>query len=98
MIKFELEERQKERVQKWLKHHWETIHKGFQPRDLTGATVKFSFTPTGFGDNGEAECIWCSSKAPERSVNFSIGDDNEFVCDYDENWKDISSWREKEKK
>lgn len=76
--KFELDAEQEKRLQSWRKNHFETAHpKGV--RDMTGAALRFTFIPSGIGDNVTVECIWC----PNVKVTLTIGDDGEFLYNED---------------
>lgn len=92
--KFELDERQQARVDAWFKHHWEVVHAGFKPREMSGFSVWFHFGPTGMGCNAKVECVWCAKDCPQRECDLTVDfDDGEFIFQYDENWNRLkASW------
>lgn len=93
---FTLSEQQDARSKAWFKHHWEVIHKGFNPPDKSGFSVWYSFAPTGIGCNVKMECVWCSKDNPNREIDLTEDDDDPeggFIFEYDENWKRLpASW------
>ena len=84
--KFELDAQQQARMNAWFKHHWEVIHKGWRPPDMSGFAGWYRFGPTGDGDNVEYECAWCADGSPHQKVVLTVDDDLEFCYEYDENW------------
>jgi hypothetical protein len=91
--KFELDDMQQARADAWFKHHWEVIHANFHPREMSGAAVKFTIIPTGCGDNIDMECIWCKEGMPAQKVVLTVGDDGEFIFEYDADWNKLkASW------
>lgn len=90
---FKIDEMQTTRLDAWFKHHFEVIHAKFRPRDIGGAAVKFIFIPTGSGDNITVECLWCKEGDPAHSVVLTVGDDGEFIFEYNDEWNRLkASW------
>lgn len=93
---FTLSEQQEARAKAWLKHHWGTIHKDFNPPDKSGFLVWYSFAPTGIGCNVIVECAWCPDDHPQQQISLTEDEDDPespFIYDYDENWKQLpASW------
>lgn len=94
--KFELDKDQQARMDAWFKHHWDVVHKGWQPPDMSGFAGHFRFGPTGDGCNVDYQCAWCVDGSACQSVILTVDDDGEFIADYDENWKKLPySWEKK---
>ena len=92
--KFELSEQQQARFDAWFKHHWEVVHAGFRPRDMSGFAVWFHFGPTGCGCNAQVECVWCPEGHQGHEVILTEdSDEGVFIYEYDENWNRLpASW------
>lgn len=75
--KFELNKEQDARFKSWREKHREVHANGV--RDCSGAWLRFTFMPTGVGDNVEVECIWC----PGVKLNLSLDDFGEFIYNED---------------
>jgi hypothetical protein len=95
--KFELSADQQARVDAWFKHHWEVVHAGFRPREMTGVAVKFTFIPTGMGPSSQVECVWCKEGHQGHAVDLTEDDEGGFIYEYDENWNRLpASWEKKD--
>ncbi len=93
LTKFELSEQQQARMDAWFKHHWEVVHKGWRPPDMSGFAGFFMFGPTGCGCNVKYECAWCAKDNPCRIVDLTDDDAGGFIYEYDENWNRLKpSW------
>lgn len=87
-IKFELDQDQQARFDAWFQHHWNVVHKGFHPRDMSGFACEFTFGPTVEGCNCKVECVWCPQGAPGHECNLTVDDGGELIVQYDEDWNE----------
>ena len=89
--KFELEDKQQARLDAWFKHHWEVVHKDWQPRDMSGFAGWYMFGPTGCGNNVKYRCAWCKDNDPKGEVDLTIDEDDtgDLIIEYDENWNQL---------
>ena len=89
--KFELDDNQVKRVKNWFKHHWEVLHKNWQPPDRSGFMLWYMFAPVDVGMNAKVVCVWCADDNPKRECDLSIDEDGDgdFTIEYDENWDKI---------
>ena len=96
MTKFELESNQQGRMDAWFKHHWDVVHKGWRPPDMSGFAGHYRFGPTGCGCNVDYRCAWCVDGSPQQMVILTIDEDGDgdFIVEYDENWNEIP-WEKK---
>lgn len=81
-MKFELGDIQLTRLNAWAESHLKE-HKFLIEREVTGVSLKYTFIPSGLGDDVEVECLWCVKR-----INLTIGDQGEFLFNEDgtENW------------
>ena len=86
--KFELNPEQQARLEAWFKHHWDVVHAGFKPRDMSGFCLWYMFGPTSMGNNVKTRCVWCADDNPRRDCNLTIDEDYDgsFIVEYDEDW------------
>lgn len=96
--KFELNDAQQARMDAWFKHHWDVVHKGWRPPDMSGFAGHFMFGPTGCGCNVEYKCAWCPDDSQQGRLIMTVDEDGdgEFLYEYDENWNKLpASWEKK---